>query len=51
MFSHSMWQRLWAHGFVQCPFSTINAHELSFAAEETAMTKNTNMCVENYPNV
>jgi hypothetical protein len=36
-----MWQRFWAHGFVQCPFVTNNAHELSFAAEETTKTKKT----------
>ena len=38
---HSMWQRFWAHGFVQCPFATNKAHELNFAAEETAMTAKT----------
>jgi hypothetical protein len=36
-----MWQRFWAHGFVQCPFVTNNAHELSFAAEETPMMAKT----------
>ena len=40
---HSIWQRFWAHGFVQCPFATNNAHELIFAAEETAMTAKTVM--------
>jgi hypothetical protein len=38
---HSIWQRFWAHGFVQCPFATNNAHELIFAAEETPMTAKT----------
>jgi hypothetical protein len=41
-----MWQRFWAHGFVQCPFATNNAHELNFAAEETAMTAKTVMRTE-----
>ena len=41
VFVHSMWQRFWAHGFVQCPFATNSAHELSFAAEETTMTAKT----------
>ena len=38
---HSMWQRFWAHGFVQCPFATNKAHELNFAAEGTPMTAKT----------
>jgi len=41
VFLHSMWQRFWAHGFVQCPFATNNAHELIFAAEGTPMTAKT----------
>ena len=27
----------WAHGFMQCPFAMIWAHELNFPAEETAI--------------
>jgi hypothetical protein len=38
-----MWQRFWAHGFVQCPFATNNAHELIFAAEETTKTTKTDI--------
>lgn len=41
MFEHDTWQRFWAQGFVQCPFATNNAHKLSFAAEEAAMTTKT----------
>ena len=41
MFEHDTWQRFWAQGFVQCPFDTNNAHKLSFAAEEAAMTTKT----------
>ena len=37
MFEHDTRQRFWAHGFMQCPFATKSTHELSFAAEETAM--------------
>lgn len=41
VFEHDTWQRFWAHGFVQCPFATNNAHKLSFAAEEAAITTKT----------
>ena len=45
VFEHDTWHRCWAHGFVQCPFATNNAHKLSFAADEAAITTKTGMVV------
>ena len=45
VFEHDTWHRCWAHGFVQCPFATNNAHKLSFAADEAAITTKTGIVV------
>ena len=34
---HDTGHMFWAHGFMQCPFAMIWAHELNFPAEETAI--------------